>query len=287
MLPIILPKDFKGYASENISESDYFGATDFVNSSLLKLIMQSPLHFIHEVKNRQTFGVVSPAMRFGKAAHAFILEPEKFQSKLSILPEVENYRTKAAREERDAFLASVPVGNVVLKKDEYTDFMEGVTGLVEHKIISNLLADKNSRMELSGYFRERVTGMGTKVRWDYINVERGTIFDLKTCQDCRMEEFQKTIFNFKYYFQLALQKRAAEEIFSKEFKICGYIAMESSAPFASAVYTLDDGALDYAYCELDSAFEKLSSCLESGIWPGPQLEAENISLPSWAFNKII
>ena len=81
------------------TNAEYHSQTDYIGSSGLKMIYKKSVdHYLRSKKMDPT-----DSMRLGTAVHTALLEPDKFNDEITVMPEL-NLRTKAGREERDNLL---------------------------------------------------------------------------------------------------------------------------------------------------------------------------------------
>ena len=100
-------------AGAKIPQSEYRSHPATSKSDLFK-ITKSPLHFKWAMENIED---KTPALVFGSACHKYVLEKEDFDKEFAVMPDI-NRRTKAGREEYEAFLA-VNDGKDVISPDDF------------------------------------------------------------------------------------------------------------------------------------------------------------------------
>jgi exodeoxyribonuclease VIII len=66
-----------------------------------------------------------------------------------------------------------------------------------------------------------------------------------------------------------------------------WIAVETAAPYAVAVYEIHPDALDLGVGMMNDALELIAQCEDAGVWPGYQAEAQCLNLPAWAYGKAV
>jgi exodeoxyribonuclease VIII len=66
-----------------------------------------------------------------------------------------------------------------------------------------------------------------------------------------------------------------------------WIAVETAAPYAVAVYEIHPDALDLGVGMMNDALELIAQCEDAGVWPGYQSEAQCLNLPAWAYGKAV
>ena len=260
----------------NISNDDYH-ASDGVSKSGLSLILKSPAHYaaryIHGEPEEPT-----PAMEFGTAFHAAVLEPYMFASDWAVQPDV-NRRTKAGKEKWEKFL-SENEGKHLLKHDDMTTIENMREAVLSHPAASRLLTGGSP--ELSIYWNDRAYNVLCKCRPDYLLADSMIAVDLKTCVDASYDGFSKACANFGYHIQAAFYMDGISSIFERQCKAFVFIAVEKKPPYAVAVYTLDRESVDYGRMEYREAIARYAECLRNNTWPGYDSQVKEISLPRWA-----
>jgi hypothetical protein len=280
-LPKIVSPDFKPYWDEGISNETYHSDKSAVSSSALKKILKSPASFYSNYLdggNEQT-----EAMRLGSIIHMAILEPKKFFSRYVKQPHFGDLRStvnKKAKEEWAFNLEQTNPDAVVLSEAEFIQIEGMVNSVSSHKDASSLL--KHGNPEITGYFRDPITGIKCKIRPDLINFDLMVLLDIKTTEDCTHESFSKSIWNYRYDFQMAYYYHGIECITGKVPSYGIYMAIEKRPPYEVGVWVADDTLIRKGMEDYRKALDKLAQCLESNQWPAYQSTLETISLPRWA-----
>jgi len=291
ILPRPCPPDFKPHLVEGMTDDTYHGMHDHLSSSWFRKILKSPAHFIQEAVDRQKGGQEKEekhALRFGRAAHAALLEPERYKASFKVIPDFGTMRSSTNRDKRDRWIGDQPPGSVIVTEDEFELFNRGVEGMLQHK-------DARRIFEAGGLFESsifyKVPGIDVlgRVRPDLLCLDpkRLALWDFKTTTDVSYKKFQSKIVDFRYDVQMAKYKLAIEQAFDIELKIVGTIVMESKPPHCIAVYPFDDSVLDYGLETFQAGIETLSRCMDKKLWPGVQEDHETMHLPPWFIQKEI
>lgn len=262
----------------------YHANKEAIGSSMLKKIAsKSLLHALAEEREE------TPALILGSAIHTAILEPEKFSSEFSVAPKCDR-RTKEGKEIFAAFEAA-SVGKTILTDDQNQQINGIREAVLSHEIVSMML--RGGEAEYSYYVKDEDTGLTLKCRPDYHN--KGALIDLKTCQDASYEGFSKAIGNFGYHIQAAYYLDVFNKSQGTNYKEFFFIAVESKAPYAVAVYRLDENQIDYGRMAYKKALQKLADFKNSGNSIedlkalrkyGYPLEIIDIQVPYWMLDKI-
>lgn len=264
--------------------SIYFANKDAINASLLKRIsLKSLLHALAE-EIEQT-----PAMLLGSAIHCAILEPERFSIEYAIAPKVDR-RTKEGKSTWEAFeLANA--GKSILTEDQ-GDTIKGMKeSILSHEIASMVLS--GGEAEYSYYVKDDETGLQLKARPDYRN--GSALIDLKTTSDASFEGFSKAIGGFGYHIQAAFYLDVFNKSQSESYRDFFFVAIENKAPFALAIYRLDENHIEAGRVAYRAALRKYADFLSKGGNRddlnslrkfGYPSQITDIQIPYWMLDKI-
>lgn len=252
-----------------------------ISKSHLDAINQSPLHYWSRYldPNRRP-SIPTPAMVFGSAVHAAILEPKLFASQYVQAPDLPK-TTKAGKE---AWAAAAAPGVKLLKTDEWHQ-IEGIRKAIqEHPMAQKVLTAKG-RTEESFFVEDAATGLQLKCRPDHLT-DSGWAIDLKTTTDASLLSFQKSIANFRYHVQAAHYMRVLELSTGQKPKGFIFVAVEKSWPHAIQVFRCTDTLIDQGASEVARNLEQLRESFnlykEESQWPSYSNQMVEINLPPWA-----
>lgn len=260
---------------KGMTNADYRKA-EGISKSDLDLIAKSPLHFHYAKNNPQE---PTPAMRFGSAFHAFLLERDTFNERYVTEPEGINRRTNAGKEEYEAFLTEAK-GKEIISKDDLL-LIEGMTASVfKHDKASKLLA--HGEAEQSFFFNTPIGEIKGKCRPDWITKGTNILCDVKTSIDASPQAFAKSIANFNYHKQAAYYLDGTKEFTGNTTNFV-FIVVEKTPPFAVACYVIEDRAIELGRTKYLENLVAYHYCLENEQWGGYSSEIEEIFLPEWAY----
>ena len=172
-------------AGAKIPQSEYRSHPAISKSDLFK-ITKSPLHFKWAMENIED---KTPALVFGSACHKYVLEKEDFDKEFAVMPDI-NRRTKAGREEYEAFLA-VNDGKDVISPDDFEKIVTMAAVVHENKFADRLLQGEH---EISFFWTDESTGEECKCRPDDIVVigDQHILVDYKTTDNAETEAFRSS-----------------------------------------------------------------------------------------------
>lgn len=222
----------------------------------------------------------TPALIFGRAAHAAVLEPESFERKFLRAVEGDG-RTKAVREAMEELRASNP-GATILSASDYDRVAAMRDAMARHPKARRLL---EGNAEKSLIWDDPETGVRCKGRIDLLSDRAPAIVDYKTTEDASPDVFEKSIYKYRYYLQGALYLQGAQEAgFPRQHFVI--VAQMKRAPYLVACYRVDDVALSYGADEARALLFKWARCAESGEWPGFDDRVLPIGLPRYGEREI-
>jgi hypothetical protein len=264
----------------DMSSEDYHAHRGSLSSTGARRILQAPALFRYEQDTpqprRATFD-------FGTAAHRVVLGdgPE-------LIPvEAPDWRTKAAREERDAV---ADAGGVALLAADYDRVHEMADVIRRHPIASALFAPGSGRPEVSGFWQDEPTGVMRRVRFDWLpNPRDGRLVvpDYKTTVSAHPEALARSVETYGYHQQAAWYLDGVRALELDEKPAFLLVFQEKTAPYLITVVELDMVTLRIGAAKNRRAIERYAECTASGRWPGyvPDHEPHYLSLPPWAMNR--
>ena len=270
-LPAPLPENFAAHLL-TVPENEYHVAArrgEFLSSHALARFRRSPAAY-HRWRIGTARDEDSPALAFGRAAHALVLEGiEAFEDR---------YTTDEARPVNPK--TGKPFGSAT---KEYQNFLASVAPreVVEARDFEAMLAMKRAvegndeaRRRVRGGVAERVArehyaGFECQVRADYITRDFG-VCDLKTCRD--LDRFEWDARDFGYIHQLAFYRavlRVALAGNGGRDIPCSIVACEKAEPFRCGVWRVAPWALDIAEKQNEADMARLAECYRTDTWPEP------------------
>lgn len=244
---------------------------DAVNQSFLTdLLMKSPKHAMH----RQETPSSSDAMDFGKAAHAFILQPELFDANFVVTSPGLDRRTKAGKAEWADVLAS---GKVPLRDEDHLRLCAIEQELEGHRLGRSL---RNGQSEVAVVWDDAMTGLRCKGLLDaWFD---GLIVDLKFTSDASLHGSISHVRRYGYDVQAAYYIDGAAQAFGMEPDDVSFILMtiEAEAPFGIRSWPMDEwvmrGRNGYR-----KALTIYADCKTRNHWPGYPDGLEELPMPKW------
>jgi hypothetical protein len=141
-----------------------------------------------------------------------------------------------------------------------------IESLLAHPVATKLL--KGASFELSGWFRDPVTGLKCRIRPDAVREDLSALPDLKTARDISPAGFAKAVWNHGYHIQLQFYAMGLQAIFAKKPRNLCFIAVENQEPFDCVVYACDEGMITRAEMEIQTGLARIKRGVETGNWAG-------------------
>lgn len=244
-------------AAEGISKSDL----DWIAPP------RTPAHYRAKrdglVESEQT-----PAMRLGSLVHRVILEPDS--AAFAVKPEGMNFATKEGKEWKAS--QTLPIIT-----SEEAAMISGMKDAVHtHPMAKRVLHNAKTEQCL---FATDSNGQLRKGRLDAL-VAGSIVPDLKTSVSADPGEFERSIGKFRYHVQAAYYVDLCNLVGLEKSDFV-FIVVEKQPPYAVAVYTLDQDAIELGRLEYRRDLAAVRECESKGIWPGFTEEITRIGLPAW------
>ena len=206
----------------------------------------------------------SPALVIGSGFHTATLEPEKLDDEFAVKPnEIDGQgpRTKHYKESFELMQKSEPDKQWLAPAD-YDLILEMAGSALENPVLRHYMADIDKVVEGTGYF----------------------VIDLKSTQDASNRGFTKSVRQFGYLFQACWYMHALRLLGEKPKQFV-FIAVEKTAPYATAAYTIKESDINKQFSNMERACQLWASCQSSGIWPGYSDMVETLDLGSQITNN--
>ena len=248
------------------------------SKSQLDQFAKSPAHYLASLATQRK---ETPAMRIGSLFHGLVLEPERV--KIAVAP-VCDKRTKDGKATWEAFCAE-NIGAEIVTAEE-GEMLNGMVASVKAHPAARALLSGPGIAEGSCFWHDEQSGELCRCRPDFYRHDLGIIVDLKSTRDASPKEFARSIANYRYHMQSAFYQDGVESSTGDFIKGFVFVACESTAPYAVAVYQLDMQGVEAGRITYQRLFLDLADCKESGKFPAYSDRIETISLPAWTAKEI-
>jgi exodeoxyribonuclease VIII len=191
-----------------------------------------------------------------------------------VIPEGIDRRTKAGKEEYQAFL-DASAGKEILTAADAETVKAIVKAFKKNRDAVQLL--KGTKREKPLFWTDD-NGILCKCRIDAYKA--GLIVDLKTAQDAETETFTKEALRYGYDVQAAHYLDAYQHKESAVRPEWYFIVIEKAEPYAINILKADIGFLDYGFIRRQELIEKLKVCQDQKAYPDYGIN--ELCLPAWA-----
>ncbi|MEN9449492.1 MAG: Synechococcus phage, partial [Pseudomonadota bacterium] len=237
---------------------------------------RSPYHYWYKYLNPDYKSEsATPPQILGNALHTYVLEPNEFDKRYFVIPKF-NKVTKEGKERWQTIKSEL--GNrETLSADQYQTLQYMAASFKKNKLVIQLI--EKAEIEQSLYWTDPDTGILCKCRPDILRPN--LVGDLKTTKDGSAKAFSKTINEYCYHIQAAMIQEALKNIKQIIIKDFFFLIIEKKAPYATAIYPLDQASLEQGRYEFKKLLADYKQCLETNEWPS--YEIQEISIPRYAF----
>ncbi|WP_055477656.1 PD-(D/E)XK nuclease-like domain-containing protein [Sphaerimonospora mesophila] len=251
-----------------------------LSSTGARKILKCPAQFRHEQLNPP-----APKREFdlGTAAHKLVLGsgPEL------VVVDAADWRTKAAREKRDAAYDS---GATPLLRHEFEQVRAMAEQVRRHPIASQLFNPETGDPEQTLIWQDRQTGIWRRARLDWlptIGPGRLIVGDLKTTKSAHPDAIQRSVFEYGYHQQAAWYVDGVRELGLADQAAMLFVFQEKTPPYLITVVELDQVSLRLGRERNRQAIHTYAHCVETGHWPGYTDDIALIRLPAWVENAYL
>lgn len=252
---------------------------DAVSKHDLDLVARSPAHYRAAKLTPQE---TTPAMAFGTAAHAWILEPETAAQQVAVMPKVDR-RTKAGKEQWAEFEMMHP--NKVHIDDEDARHLAAMASAVRHHKVACRLLDDRTATEISVLWQDPRTEIMCRCRPDL--VAGNIIVDLKTTFDASKAAFSHTMHKYRYQVQAAYYLDGCRAVgLVPDVSDFVFIAVEKKPPYGVAIYHLPVDDIDRGRFQYEKDLTHFAYAKRTNLWRGYSEAIDTIQLPYFARKEI-
>jgi hypothetical protein len=263
---------------DDLTAEQYHADKTSVSSTGLRALLDPgcPAQFKHDRDNPQA---AKREFDLGHAAHRMILGI----GEEIVVTEWDDWRTKAAREERDAIRHD---GGVPLLFHEGEQVQAMADAIRKHADAGPLFAPGVGVAERSIFWTHKETSVRVRVRpdWLILRQDLAVIVDLKTTTDASPVACSKAIANYAYHQQGALYVDGVYAAYDPADVRFFFVFQSKKAPYLVTVRELKDQDQDIGRARNERALRIYAECESTGVWPdwtGPVDTIPQIGMPTW------
>lgn len=219
---------------------------------------------------------------FGHAAHAEVLG----SGAPLVVVDAEDWRTKAARDQRDAAYAA---GHVPILATEHEQVLGMAEALRAHPIASALFNPERGKAEQSLFWWDPRFDVCRRARLDWLPFAsdgRMILGDYKSTVCAEPAAVAKSVANYGYHQQAGWYIDLVKALGLAEDVAFVFVMQEKTAPYLVTVAELDHTALRIGRHLNDRALEVYAECAATDTWPGytgrPQT---TLYAPAWMLRE--
>lgn len=237
-----------------------------------QLILKTPAHAKAILDGQVRFE--SDAMTMGTAVHQMLLRDDRL-----VVGDFKDYRTKDAREFRDAARAADRVPILAKQYDEAREIAQHVNGQILAMGVEPTPFTKGTAEHV---IRWTDNGADCRALLDWLRDDQTYIDDLKTTVDASPAKFARHIFNMGYDIQAAFYCRAALSLAPlMGWPTFRWVVVETKPPYPVTIHTLSERAMASAQVKVDTAIQLWNECTASGVWPAYPNSVQEVDIPGW------
>lgn len=251
-----------------------------ISKSGLDRIDQSPAHYRAWLSEPR---ITTPALTFGSACHAAVLESDTFGERYVVAPSGIDRRTKAGKELWESF-TSKAAGREIITAEDLEKLANIRLSIFAHPVAEELLDPGSGNAEVSVF--GVLDDVGVKCRPDWLR-DDGIVVDLKTTDNAGPNAFSRSVAKYRYHVQAAFYSDLLEAVTGEPVKAFVFIAVEKAPPYAVSVYELDAETLEVGRSAYQRNLDTFRRCLEANNWPAYSDAIETLTLPRWAFAEAV
>jgi hypothetical protein len=266
--------DFK--VIENMSMEEYLAHPYYDNHRLGQA--QKSLKKLHWSMRNNNPKALTNALKIGTLIHMAILEPEKFDAMVRLLPDgnknsvewkkavVEQFSeleldSKLKPNELEKAISEAYPSMEIMTQAEYNTCINMRD--VAYSSLGSLLR-REKMCEFVVLCKHISTGLNIKIRPDLYVPSLGYGVDLKTTEDASPYSFKWDIHKYSYHRSFALYSDVLRDLYDiKKYRI---LAFEKNAPYEYAFYNIDEELFLSGRKNYEDAMAKIAKAIDTNEW---------------------
>ena len=277
--------EFEVGIRQGMSYADY-DRIPALRSHVLADMLKSPAHARYALDHPKPR---SDAMMIGEAVHTAILEPDRFKAEYISRPDANQCEWAGKHKSSKAYKEGYELWSidqeekVILSPAEWKMCCALRDSAYQNPIANKILSGPGMN-EAVVCWLDPGTNLPCKARLDRVFSHEGNtiVLDIKTTRDASPWSFAYDCAKFKYHFQGAYYRRGLK-VLEPRPRPFWILALEKNPPYCSAMYRLDEEALNIAEASLQNLIYRFSECEEESNWPGYSSEVSKLFLPKFAY----
>lgn len=250
------------------TNKEYHEDREHLSSSVLKTLYTSLEKYHKEyILGQKEQPKNADALNEGSLTHSLILEPDLVSKEYNFFP-----GWRKAGKEYESYLETLTNNNPVISEPQKHRVMKLIDAYTQMPQAFELFSGGEAEQTLC----VKVNDVKCKVRYDYINWDKGYVVDIKTTgYPGDIESFKITLDQLKYNLSAALYLTAAELFYGKKFKF--YFVILSKKDFNCNVYVTSERTRADGERMVVEALNKYKSAMQTNVWTENALPSETSS----------
>lgn len=260
-------------------------APSLSNSVAQILLDRSPWHAFHAHPRLNPFYVEdegSKRLDLGSVAHALLLGAGRLIETI----DADDYRTKDAREKRDAARKAGRIPALTADMDRAGTMAEIARKQIERvPEIAAMVDSPNAKSETVAVWREG--DCWARAMLDRTDLR--VVLDYKTCTNANPAALSRHLYGNGYHIQRGFYLRGLDAIDPagagrRKFY---FLFQEIDEPYACTVMELDGTGATLGARQCDQAVRMWQQCIASGLWPSYPPFVHRAEMPGWMETDIL
>lgn len=293
-----------GIFTDEPAETYYVRRLDEASNSGLSVLDNDedgcPARYFHYITTTEVDEEEGAHMTFGKAFHMAFLEPDRFGSVYTVMPENAPRDLRRYRNAKDPSLETLKSidwwdefedrnkNRIFLTRPSY-DLALAMSASLRRlpmefdggkvKIVMGELLEM-CQTEVTVRWIDEDTGIPCKLRADLYCEELAFGGDLKSAKSASRAGFSRAINSRRYHVGHAHYCEGFRAI-GKPLKSFALLPVEKLAPHIAASWHVDSVSEERGWALRQRAMRRLQACLQSGQWPGYTTTITPIGIPAY------
>jgi PDDEXK-like uncharacterized protein DUF3799 len=263
----------------DMSNEEYHASAGISRSAIMEYKRSAKHYWNRYINPDYKAKEPSKEMIFGSAFHKFMLEHDTFFKEYFVSKKNPHHGSSTAGKYWKEQMLKDAEGKIVLDEEDYDKIIK-----MSHQLYGDSQSKElilGAQYEVSIFWEDPGTGLLCKARPDILH--ENFVVDLKTTKDASFHFFQKDFYYDGYYLQMAMIKDAIAAIKQKNIDCFVDLAIEKVEPYAYAIYTIEDEAIEYGRKEYKYYLKEIKDSINEKNFPSyPVL---SLGLPSWVHTE--
>lgn len=200
----------------------------------------------------------------GTIAHGLLLEGD--ESRI-VLIEADDWRTKDAKEKRDAAYAEQKIPLLGKQLGPIRKMVEVARSAIAHSELASAFTPQAGKAEQTMVWEEK--GVWLRSRPDWLTDDRRLIIDLKTTTgSAEPTAWIRTMLGNGADIQAALGLRGLRTLFNAKDPQFVFIVLEQDPPYGVSFVGLSPQFMEMAESKLNRAIQRWGDCVLTNTWTG-------------------